>query len=189
MPSFKPNHIPSELETSRLRLRYQRATDAATIHASVLETLDDLRRFPGSSPWAEAEPSLEATETRCKAGERAFLEGEAFPFVVLLKSSGEHVGNVGLHSVDWSIPKGELGYWCRRSHQGKGLMLEAVRAVAGFAFETLGLRRVQAQTHELNVPSCRLCERAGLELEAVLRHDGRDADGELGSTRIYARIR
>ena len=189
MLHFKPSVIPNQLETDRLCLRYPSAADAAMIHASVLETLDDLRRFPGASPWAEAEPSMAATEMRCKAGELAFLEGAAFPFVVLLKSSGEHVGNVGLHSVDWSIPKAEIGYWCRRSQQGEGLMLEAVRAVASFAFETLGMRRVQAQTHELNTASCRLCERAGFELEAVLRHHGRGPDNELGSTRVYAQIR
>ena len=49
--------IPEQFETERLLMRAPRAGDGAVVNTSLLETLDDIRRFPASMPWAmEGQP-------------------------------------------------------------------------------------------------------------------------------------
>lgn len=56
-PSFNPVllDLPDRIDTARLLLRAPRPGDGAVVHASVIETLDDLRRYPASMSWAVAE--------------------------------------------------------------------------------------------------------------------------------------
>lgn len=59
---------------------------------------------------------------------------------------------------------------------------------AAFAFDKLGARRVEAFPDDLNIASCRVCEKAGFQLEGVMRNARADPDGQLRNTRIYARV-
>ena len=180
--------VPDELATARLHMRCPRAGDGEVVHASVLESVAALRRFPASLPWAIAEPTVDASETYCREAHARFVRREALSYLVFLRQSREHVGNVAIHDVDWSVPKGELGYWCRSRLAGQGLMSEAVLALTELGM-SLGLRRIQALTDDENAASCRLLERVGYSLEGVLRHERSAPAGEPRNTRVYARIR
>lgn len=67
-------------------------------------------------------------------------------------------------------------------------MSEAVRAVLAFAFSSLAANRVEAVTDDLNLRSWRLCERVGMDLEGILRHERIAPDGLLRNSRIYSRL-
>ncbi|WP_315651193.1 GNAT family N-acetyltransferase [Roseateles aquae] len=181
--------LPLQFDSERLVLRCPRGGDGDLLHASVMETLADLRRHPASSPWAMQEQSVEFSEQRCVAAAQAFLAREAFPFLVFDKRDGQHVGNVGLHSLDWTVPHAHIGYWCRSSRQGQGFITEAVQAVCEFGFSCLKLRRVQLMAEEGNPASWRVAERAGFMLEGCLRHQVLQADGQPGAARVYGLIR
>jgi len=181
--------VPLEFETQRLLLRCPRAGDGAVVYASVVESLDKLREFPASLPWAMAAPTVEQSEAYCQDAHARFLARTAFPFLAFTKEEATHVGNLALHDVDWSVPKCEIGYWVRASLAGRGLMTEAVAALATFGFDTLGMRRIQALPEAGNIRSCRLCERAGFVLEGTLRNHRIAPDGCLLHTRVYAAIR
>lgn len=56
----------------------------------------------------------------------------------------------------------EVGYRLLRSAWGRGYATEGTRAVIGHAFETVGLRRVWAQTMAVNLPSRGVMERVGM---------------------------
>jgi RimJ/RimL family protein N-acetyltransferase len=156
------------------------------VYASIAESLADLRQFPASQPWVMAEQSEEASEIRCVEAEKAYLARVAFPMVVLLKHSGGHAGNVGLHTIDWSVPKCEVGFWCRSGLKGNGYITEALIAITSFAFTHLDMHRVEACTDELNVASWRVCERARYAFVGT-RRDAEHADGIVERrTRIYA---
>lgn len=57
---------------------------------------------------------------------------------------------------------GEKDCWSR------GYGTEAVRLMCGYAFNTLGLRRVQLHVHDDNPRGVRCYEKAGLRREGVL---------------------
>jgi RimJ/RimL family protein N-acetyltransferase len=181
--------LPQALATARLSIRCPRAGDGATVHASVAETLAALRAYPASLPWALEEPSPQASEKFCRESHASYLMRTGFPMLLFLKGTDVHVGSSGLHTVDWSVPKCEIGYWIRARFMGQGYATEAVRAITAFAFEQLGMRRIEALPDAENVASARVLERTGYGLEGTFRHDRAEPDGTLRDTRVYAVIR
>ena len=62
-----------------------------------------------------------------------------------------------------------LGYQIARSHEGQGLMTEALRATNAFAFKTLRLHRIMANHRPENARSARVLERLGFVREGLAR--------------------
>jgi RimJ/RimL family protein N-acetyltransferase len=95
-----------------------------------------------------------------------------------------HVGNAGLHQVNWrdrnaalGIALGEKGYW------GQGYGRDAVRTLLRHAFHTLNLHRVELQVFAFNPRAIRCYERAGFRHEGTRRQscfqDNRYHDAQL----------
>ena len=121
--------FPDTLETERLQLRLPHAGDGAMVHEAVVESIGELRRFLGAIPWVAEEPSVQASELFCRNGHANAAARKDFPFLLLERATGRFAGVAGLHRPDWAVPRIEVGYWCRSSRTGHGLMTEAVRAV------------------------------------------------------------
>jgi RimJ/RimL family protein N-acetyltransferase len=181
-------NVPELIESARLRIRPPRSGDGQIVFEAVRESLVDLRRFPASMGWALVEPTLESSEKYCREAYANFQTRRDLPLLLLLKETDIVVGSSGLHRMDWTVPKFEVGFWGRSSFHGKGYVTEGVGAIVKFAFEKLGARRVEAFPDDANVRSCKVCERLGFALEGTLRHERVDPDGTLRSTRVYAKI-
>jgi len=190
-PAFNPVllDLPERLDTEQLLLRPLRPGDGSTIHASVLETLDDLRRFPASMSWAMSEHLAETAEEYARRGAANWIIRADFPMLALHRDNGEHVGNVGLHRFNWATRVFEIGWWCRKRFQGQGLITEAARAMSEFAFANLGARRVWCLCDDENSASWRVAERLGFEHEGTLKSERCDPDGSRRSMRVYATTR
>jgi RimJ/RimL family protein N-acetyltransferase len=90
---------------------------------------------------------------------------------VILRDSGEMVGDVML---SWHSAKhrgGEIGYVINPDFQGHGYATEASRALLEMAFAQLGLHRVIARIDSRNHPSARVLRRLGMRQEAHLVHN------------------
>ena len=72
---------------------------------------------------------------------------------------GRVVGGVGLRT-DGRRERGELGYALAKQHWGKGLALEAARAVIDWGFERYGLHKVVAHAALDNRQSWRVMGRS-----------------------------
>ena len=70
----------------------------------------------------------------------------------------------------------EVGYWMAASARGRGLATAAVKLLATWGFQELGLARIELTTMVGNTASERVAARAGFEREGVLRaaQSGRD---------------
>ena len=64
---------------------------------------------------------------------------------------------------------GEIGYWCAPWARGRGVMSAAVRLVRDWAFDDLGLERLELTTDIDNIGSQRVAQAAGLCREGVMR--------------------
>jgi [ribosomal protein S5]-alanine N-acetyltransferase len=82
----------------------------------------------------------------------------------------------------------DLTFWIGRPFWGRGIALGAVRAATAYAFDTLGLRRVQAFVFDWNPAAARVLEKGGFKLEGRLR-DYVSKDGRLGDALLFARLR
>jgi RimJ/RimL family protein N-acetyltransferase len=181
--------VPEIIRTERLVIRPPRPGDGEAVFEAVRESIAELRRFPASMPWALAEPTVAESEKFCRQAHADFVARKDLAMIAFLRDSDTIVASSGLHGVDWSVPKFEVGYWGRTSFRGNGYVTEAARAIVEMAFDRLGAHRVEAMPDEENQPSRRVCERVGLVLEGVLHHERIAPDGTLRNTCVYARVR
>ena len=177
--------FPDTFETERLTIRAPRAGDGTEVNAAVLESLTELRPW---MPWARTAPTLKESEANIRGAVAKFLSREDLRLLLFIKKTGTLVGSSGLHRIDWSVPRFEIGYWARTSYAGRGYMTEAVTGITTFARDHLGARRVEIRMDARNERSWRVAERAGFTLEGVIRHERRALDGTLADGRIYAKI-
>lgn len=81
-----------------------------------------------------------------------------------------HIGNVGLHKLDWKNRNAELGIVLgEKSYWGQGYGTDAVRTLLRFAFQELNLHRVQLDVFDHNRRAQRCYEKAGFRREGTRR--------------------
>lgn len=178
--------FPDHFSTARLTIRAPRPGDGPATHAAVTESLAELRPW---MPWAKEPPTVESQEDVMRRAHAEFVARNDLMLLLFLKDTETLVGSSGLHRIDWSVPRFEIGYWVRTPYARQGLITEAVCGIAAFAFETLGARRVEIRCDENNARSASVALRAGFRLEGVLRHTRRNhLTGELVNTLIFAQI-
>lgn len=177
--------LPEEIESERLIIRTARPGDGGVFNAAIMESLDHLSPWLG---WVTPAPTAGQSEESCRRAYARFLLNEDLMALFFLKDCGSLVGGGGLHDANWDLGHFEVGYWGRIAFAGRGLITEGVRALADHALGVLGASRVFLTTDDLNVASWKLAERAGFQLEGVLRNDRRNLSGGLRDTRVYSRI-
>ncbi len=179
--------IPDSLSTERLVIRVPRAGDGLALNRAVRDSWAELRPW---MDWAVGEPpDVEASEVAVRRARARFISREDIWLFLFLKQNNELVGSSGLHRIDWSVPRFEIGYWVRTPYARRGLITEAVAGITGFAFATLGARRVEIRCDARNHRSVAVPNRLGFELEATLRHHARHhLSGALCDTLIFVRL-
>lgn len=175
--------FPDSFETERLLLRCPRPGDGPEICRAVNESLDSLRPWMS---WAQEPAMPDISELTARRARIRFIERSDLMLLLFLKGTDIMVGASGLHRIDWTVPRFEIGYWCRQRFQGLGYISEAVGGITEFAFNTLGAARVEIHMDSRNLASRRVAERVGYVLEGELRHHDRDVRAELRDTLVFA---
>jgi RimJ/RimL family protein N-acetyltransferase len=101
--------------------------------------------------------------------------GEAYHLAIVDRRDDRFLGGCGLTGMNRRHLFCNLYYWVRTSRVGQGVGPAAARLAARWAFEQLGLQRVEIVADSDNVPSQRVAEKAGATREGVLRHRLRTA--------------
>lgn len=176
--------ISEVIESERLILRCPRAGDGHILFESAEASRAELNPW---MPWSEKQ-TLEDAELFARRAHAEFILRESLGYVIFRKSDGVHIGNTGLHRIDWKVPHFEIGYWCRTSMTGNGYISEATTTLERFCFDTLKAKRVEIRVDDRNEKSWRIPERLGYTLEGVLRNDNLDTAGKARSTRVYSKV-
>lgn len=90
-------------------------------------------------------------------------------FVIADAADSEPLGLVSLRIAERDPGLAAIGYWLRPEARGRGAATAAVRLIARWLFNELGVQRLELTTAPENVPSQRVAERAGFTREGVLR--------------------
>jgi RimJ/RimL family protein N-acetyltransferase len=98
------------------------------------------------------------------------------------------IGTTTLYNIDLGNRRAEVGYALGREHWGQGYMHEALQALLKYCFETLDLRRLEADVDPRNKPSIQTLERLGFHLEGYLRERW-EVDGEIQDALFYGLLR
>ena len=158
-----PLVAPDPIESKRLLVRLVVESDLPAllgVHAS-----EEVTALLPYSRW-ESIADAQAWLVRMKGIQST---GLALQFVVVSKPTGLAVGTCLLFRFEEGSARAELGYVLGRAHWGQGLMQEALEALIGCAFGTMGLRRLEAEVDTRNRPSARLLQRLGFTKEGLLR--------------------
>ncbi len=128
------------------------------------------------------------TEEFCRRGAANWIIRADFPMQIFFRDTGEHAGNCGLHRFNWNTRVFEIGWWCRKRYQGKGLITEAAAALTGLC--------LRSPWRATRLVLCRRRERAKLEGGRAAgfcsRRDASercDPDGTRRTMRVYATTR
>ena len=181
---MKPIPFPKPpLEDDLVRVRAWHDEDLA---ARVEAWRDpDLMRFMLQPPPAQI--SLAAAREWLEPRERRRLAGRALFLVVADPVTDRALGSIWLWNVEWESRRAEVGYWLLRGARGRGRAARAADLLCRFAFERLGLERMELLTMPGNEASLRVAERAGFVREGVLRAYGRAGDRSVDLA-LYARL-
>jgi RimJ/RimL family protein N-acetyltransferase len=172
---------PTEITAGRLHLRPYSAADIEPVRAACQDPAIQ-RWIPVPVPY-EREHAAHFVEQHSEEG---WLAGTGHSFAILDSVTAELLGSIGLPRQDPAAQVGEVGYWIAPAARGRGIATQATTAVAGWAFGSLGIARLEWMAEVGNAASRRVAERAGFTIEGTLRarfkrRDGSRADAWIGS--------
>ncbi|PPR26485.1 MAG: putative ribosomal N-acetyltransferase YdaF [Alphaproteobacteria bacterium MarineAlpha10_Bin3] len=97
-------------------------------------------------------------------------EGTTHAFLIFGRENGTLYGGITLSNVRRGVAQcGSVGYWVGEAHARNGVMSEALQLLLNYAFDTLGLHRVEAACLPSNAPSRGLLAKSGFIQEGLAR--------------------
>ena len=109
-------------------------------------------------------------------------------WAIAKRTDNSAFGRFAFQTIDFISGSAEIAFWVLPQSRGEGFAPLAITAICEWAFNQLGLHRVQLFHSVRNIASCRVAEKAGLELEATLKSDAIYRDGWHDS-HLHARVR
>jgi [ribosomal protein S5]-alanine N-acetyltransferase len=167
-----------KLETKRLILRDLKESDKNSLQKNInnLEISKWLLVVPYPYSSKDAEWFIDKCIKDSKKEERTSYE-----FGIINKENNELLGIIGLTKINKFSSYGTIGYWLGEKYQRKGYMFEAGQEVIKFAFEKIGLRRLNIEVFEGNIPSENLIKKFGFEYEGTAK----EKDKSKANNKIY----
>jgi RimJ/RimL family protein N-acetyltransferase len=171
------------LGDAEMILRPSTEQDVAAIRAVYSEP--DIRHWMG---W-DGEPPPDDAEARANIERAAasWREGSWAVFRIAERATDHVVGGVNLRFA--GNETAEVSYFLRESARGRGLATRAVLLVSRWAFDELGIERIELRAHPENEASRRVAERAGFVLEGTERASRAWPDGTRFDSLVFSRLR
>ena len=95
----------------------------------------------------------------------------AYEYAVVLKETGNYIGNVGLINISTEHNKADISYFIDRDYMNKGYATEAAVEMLKFGFSILGYNKISGICMSKNPASRRVMEKLGMTYEGTLRSD------------------
>ena len=144
------------------------------------------------APWEPLWPANDLTRAAFRSRIRQYWrdidDDVAYPYFIFDAGRQQLLGALTLSNVRRGVAQtATLGYWIGAPFARQGIMTDAVKLIAGFAFRKLALHRLEAACLADNEASIALLRRSGFEPEGLARGYLRIA-GEWRDHRLFARL-
>ncbi len=174
------------LETSRLIIAPLKIEEAEAFYEMLTNNFNRIKEsFPKTS---SANTSLADSRKYIQEKIVEFENKTFFSFGICLKEENKLIGQLAIKNIDWSIPKGELGYFIDQTYEGKGIVTEALQKVIHYAFTDLKMNKLFLRTLLDNVASQKVAEKNGFIKEGILRKEFKSGNNKLEDVIYYARL-
>lgn len=151
------------LDTPRLRLRWLEPADVPALLAVFGDP--SVCRYWSRPPL----PDLAAAAELRHEIVGCFAERSLFQWGIAERATDRVIGTCTLAALSAEHRRAEVGFAVARAEWGRGYASEALGALLAFAFERLGLHRLEADADPRNAASVRVLERAGFVREGYAR--------------------
>jgi RimJ/RimL family protein N-acetyltransferase len=154
----------------RVVLRELVSADAATL--APLLSAPEVARFISPPPT-----SVEQFSWFIEWSRRERSAGRYAAFALVPRGRSAPAGLLQLHQLDSTFQTAEWGFVLGSAHWGSGLFPDAARLLLTFAFDTLGVQRLEARAAVLNPRGNAALKKLGAFQEGLLRRSLVTADG------------
>jgi [ribosomal protein S5]-alanine N-acetyltransferase len=151
------------IETPRLLLRQIHPEDAEAIYATFSD--EAVMAFYGMLPHRSVEDSRALIERQ----HHWYAQREGIRWGITRKGEDTVIGSCGFHLFDEGFRRARTGYELGQTYWRQGIMSEALSAIITFAFEEMGLHRIEAVVDGVNERSKGLLRKLGFTQEGTLR--------------------
>ena len=136
-------------------------------HCSPLFDLIDQNRayLRAWLPWVDGTQTLADVRRLIRFGLRQHAHSNGLNAGIWYQS--RLVGVISFNYIDHVRQQTEIGYWLSEAHQGNGIVTAACQAITDYAFDRLGLQRVEIHCASANLKSRAIPERLGFAVQRV----------------------
>lgn len=128
--------------------------DAWEICNLMVSNSDRFKRYFPSTLEKNLNPTLSQLFVENKV--KKLSNKEEFLFSIKHIETRKIAALIYIKELDWSIKQGEFAYCIDYNFEGQGLTSKAISILSKYAFETLGLERLQIIVHKDNISSVKV---------------------------------
>jgi RimJ/RimL family protein N-acetyltransferase len=121
------------------------------------------------SSTSRGEGERKEVDSSTSRGEGERKEVDSYPSLVQRERKDPIIGLIGITNIIRGVSRaGFIGYWIGADHINQGYATEATVLAMQYAFEMLGLHRINLWIATDNAPSLRIAEKLGLRYEGTI---------------------
>ncbi|MEV0119439.1 GNAT family N-acetyltransferase [Streptomyces sp. NPDC050844] len=121
--------------------------------------------------------SVDETRGWIDGWRKAWPEEKDAYWAIADAATDELVGRIALRLIVLADGQAEVAYWTMPSARGRGIAPRALTALSDWAFDEVGLHRLELTHSTANEASCRVALKTGFEPEGTKRSAVLHADG------------
>lgn len=167
-------------ETEHLKVRAFGPSDAPDLYQIHLD--EEVKKWFPNESYADIDEAAQAIRFYADC-----VHHQHLPYVlaVVLKSTGELIGDAGGNQAEEDAGEIEIGYVICKKYRGKGYATELVKAMTVYIAETFAIHTLYGRVMYGNQASARVLEKSGY---AFVRQEWTVEDGPSGhQTLVYSK--
>ena len=178
--NYQNNYV---LEDDKVMLRLLREDDYNNL---LLFSLDEQDTWKYSLVGAEGEEGL---KNYMNIALQEWKKEKEYPFIVFDKQTNEYAGSTRFYDINEEFKTLQLGFtWYGKKFRGTGLNKHCKFLLLSFAFEELGMERVEFRADNNNERSIAAMKSIGCKVDGVLRSNMPTRNGNIRRDSIVLSI-
>ena len=152
--------------TNDISIRPFSESDTDILVEAVQSSAESLRQWMSWYHPAYGPEDAQRWLAHCAQQWKSGLDRE---FAVIATRSGALIGSFGISQINTIHNFGNLAYWIAAGHCNRGVASQAAKLALEFAFQEMGLTRVEIVVRTNNAASQRVAQKIGAHLEGIAR--------------------